>query len=333
MSKRSLFWGQASGKLGEAVYYRAGGEQRTRTWVPKIKNPKTLAQVENRLSLLNLVTTYKEWSDIIKTAFPLKKTNQSDYNAFVSRNKDATSSVISKEEAQARLSVPDGMILTNGDIPLFISTRISSDIITNANGQYGVTATGLTFSKTPIEFETWEKLKAGGPELTGGDVYRALVGDDNPMNLPAQFKLFVCVGLFEDVESPTGAPDLGGCNKNYAYITCAAEGTDTIHVVGNANNVNIKFAPAKQVTAGNSEVAKYLVLSNTGAASTAMYSGVYTAIISYTDGSKQKVTTSQFGAADGVNAGLFLQYKPGGEIYNYALQQMGYNPNSVIATK
>ena len=29
MSKRSLFWGHGSGKLGEAVYYRAGGEQRT----------------------------------------------------------------------------------------------------------------------------------------------------------------------------------------------------------------------------------------------------------------------------------------------------------------
>mgnify|MGYP007050596991 CR=1 FL=1 len=40
MSKRSLFWGNASGKLGEAVFYRAGGEQRTRTWIPKIKNPK-----------------------------------------------------------------------------------------------------------------------------------------------------------------------------------------------------------------------------------------------------------------------------------------------------
>lgn len=73
MSKRSLFWGNASGKLGEAVFYRAGGEQRTRTWIPKIKNPKTLSQVENRLSLLNLVTTYKEWKDIISKAFPLKK--------------------------------------------------------------------------------------------------------------------------------------------------------------------------------------------------------------------------------------------------------------------
>jgi hypothetical protein len=41
MSKRSLFWGKGSGKLGEAVYYRAGGEQRTRAYVKTVKNPKT----------------------------------------------------------------------------------------------------------------------------------------------------------------------------------------------------------------------------------------------------------------------------------------------------
>lgn len=37
MSKRSLFWGKGSGKLGEAVFYRAGGEQRTRTYVKTVK--------------------------------------------------------------------------------------------------------------------------------------------------------------------------------------------------------------------------------------------------------------------------------------------------------
>ena len=41
MSKRSLFWGKASGKLGEAVFYRAGGTQRTRTYVKNVKNPKS----------------------------------------------------------------------------------------------------------------------------------------------------------------------------------------------------------------------------------------------------------------------------------------------------
>lgn len=50
MSKRSLFWGQAAGKLGEAVYYRAGGEQRTRTYVAKIKIRKATHKLYSVLS-------------------------------------------------------------------------------------------------------------------------------------------------------------------------------------------------------------------------------------------------------------------------------------------
>ena len=59
MSKRSLFWGQASGKLGEAVYYRAGGEQRTRSYVAKIKNPKTRAQALQRTKFNNMVAVFR----------------------------------------------------------------------------------------------------------------------------------------------------------------------------------------------------------------------------------------------------------------------------------
>lgn len=59
MSKRSLFWGQASGKLGEAVYYRAGGEQRTRAYARKIKNPKTRAQALQRTKFNNMVAVFR----------------------------------------------------------------------------------------------------------------------------------------------------------------------------------------------------------------------------------------------------------------------------------
>ena len=196
MSKRSLFWGNASGKLGEAVFYRAGGEQRTRTWIPKIKNPKTLSQVENRLSLLNLVTTYKEWKDIISKAFPLKKKNQSDYNAFVSRNKNTFTSVIPKELASAGLSMPDGMILTDGDIPLFISAKITEDIETGGNGKTAVTATGLSFSNDELPYATWKKLLDLDGNMTGADLYSVLVGSDNPMNLPTLFKSSVVSVLY-----------------------------------------------------------------------------------------------------------------------------------------
>ena len=54
MSKGSLFWANASGKLGESVFYRSGGEQRNRSYVKNIKNPRTEAQMRNRIQLGNL---------------------------------------------------------------------------------------------------------------------------------------------------------------------------------------------------------------------------------------------------------------------------------------
>ena len=70
MSKGSLFWANASGKLGETVLYRSGGEQRTRTYVAKIKNPKTLAQMENRLSMRNFAQVYRALQPILSKSFP-----------------------------------------------------------------------------------------------------------------------------------------------------------------------------------------------------------------------------------------------------------------------
>ena len=86
MSKRSLFWGNASGKLGEAVFYRAGGEQRTRTWVPKIKNPKSHAQAVQRTKLNNLTALYKGMQTAIQNFTRIEKSGRSAFNQFVANN-------------------------------------------------------------------------------------------------------------------------------------------------------------------------------------------------------------------------------------------------------
>ena len=97
MSKRSLFWGQASGKLGEAVYYRAGGEQRTRSYVAKIKNPKTRAQALQRTKFNNMVAVFRGTSVFVKSLFKAEKSSQSPFNAFVKRNFPLCLTVADKE--------------------------------------------------------------------------------------------------------------------------------------------------------------------------------------------------------------------------------------------
>lgn len=73
MVKRSLFWGQAAGKLGEAVYYRAGGEQRTRTYIKNIKNPKTQAQAIQRAKLNNLTACFRGASIFLRSSSERRK--------------------------------------------------------------------------------------------------------------------------------------------------------------------------------------------------------------------------------------------------------------------
>lgn len=115
MSKGSLFWGNASGKLGESVYYRAGGEQRNRTYVKKIKNPRTRAQAIVRATMNNLVQTYKNGKGIYANSFPTRKSNQTAFNAFMQANKNAMSAVVTIYGAALGLSVPYNVYVSKGD--------------------------------------------------------------------------------------------------------------------------------------------------------------------------------------------------------------------------
>lgn len=79
MAKNSLFWGKASGKLGEVVLYRSGGEQRSRTYIKDVKNPKSLAQMEQRIKMASLVGFFKSLRSVLRYSFPQRPTNQSGF--------------------------------------------------------------------------------------------------------------------------------------------------------------------------------------------------------------------------------------------------------------
>ncbi len=126
MSKGSLFWGNASGKLGESVFYRAGGEQRNRTYVKNIKNPKTKAQMSNRIQMLNLTTIFKELADILRFSFPNRSSKESGFNAFVKANKSTTSSVNLQSNLEQASVAPYQYFVSKGE-PITISTVSSSE--------------------------------------------------------------------------------------------------------------------------------------------------------------------------------------------------------------
>lgn len=113
MSKRNLFLGTASGKVGDVVFYRSKGEQKARGYVIP-KNAKSYKQMVNRLGMLNHVSAFRAMKPMIEGSFLAKKTNQSDYNAFISANKAASMFFISKGDLMDNACVPFGMQLSRG---------------------------------------------------------------------------------------------------------------------------------------------------------------------------------------------------------------------------
>ena len=87
MSKGSLFFGHASGKLGQVVLSTVKGQQIARAWQPRVANPKTSQQQLQRAKFANSVKFFRRaQQNLFKFAFEDKRKNESDYNAFMRHN-------------------------------------------------------------------------------------------------------------------------------------------------------------------------------------------------------------------------------------------------------
>ena len=114
MSKGSLFFGNASGKLGQVVLSTMKGQQIARAWQPKVANPKTSQQQLQRAKFANSVKFFKRaQQNLFKFAFEDKRKNESDYNAFMRHN------VVSS-------AVLDRMVYDNFNYPAFANDWLLS---------------------------------------------------------------------------------------------------------------------------------------------------------------------------------------------------------------
>ena len=220
MSKRSLFWGQASGKLGEAVYYRAGGEQRTRTYVAKIKNPKSRAQALQRTKFNNMVAVFRGTSVFVKSLFKPEKSSQSPFNAFVKRNFPLCLTVADKEMVEFGEGGAENFVFANGSVnfntvPSTIPFKPLGHEENTLGYYWGLAITGGNV--TSAREITGDIVGL----YTGAEIYQALVGETNPYNLPTQFAL----SFIECIQGNV-AP------AYYTYtVNCAADSTDTLRCV------------------------------------------------------------------------------------------------------
>lgn len=107
------------GRLAGSVYYMDKGRNISREVAAQVSNPKTQAQMVQRVRLANLVNFYranKEW--MLKYAFEKLIGLQSVYNTFVSLNLTPTAVPLTKENATAGVVMPDLVKVTKGSLPV-----------------------------------------------------------------------------------------------------------------------------------------------------------------------------------------------------------------------
>lgn len=213
MAKGSQFWGNASGKLGQQVLYRAGGEQRARTYVPRIKNPRTLSQARNRLSMRNFASLFRAFKDVFRLSFPLRPTKESGFNALVKANKTVASAAISPFGMQQNLFVPYDMTVSKGNLGVipFVFTAPNED--NSANLAW---SGGTSVSSYPSNYvQLLLSLNFSQEEISGNEpIAHPIVGADRisaaleMLGMPAGSSLTILQAEYADEGWERVSPDV-----------------------------------------------------------------------------------------------------------------------------
>lgn len=335
MTKRNMLLGVSSGKLGDMVFYRAGGEQRTRTRVTP-KNPKTIAQMTNRLLMLNPSVIYKSIKAVVDGGFLTRKSNQTAFNAFMSANKKALPYYITKEMASDAFCAPFGTQLSAGSLGLKLQPS-QVEIRDKANSgtppRYMNVADCL-FNTSGYEWpNNTGELQSLYYELPVSEYYNVL----KPLlkvSVPDEFVITVVHGVIDEIELDSA---VDAWKLSYASFVCKPSGVTM--TTGGCEDSQIK-KPISLVIQNGADAGEKAEVQHIGigiANLTALdcAKDCWGIILSYKDANGLQVSNS-FMSSDR-NFGLdpvknfMRKYKAGGEVYNQVMSEYGFTNGSMLA--
>lgn len=154
----------AKKKLGGTVLYTQGGRTLQRELAPEVKNPKTPAQMGQRVKWANLVAFYRANASWMPKAFENKKPTQSDYNKFMSLNASSSRIYLTKEQARQGACVVDSYRVSDGTLQPVDIFPTAKDWVTNL---YLTGLDKLDATTTVAAFST--ALLASNAGLRSGD--------------------------------------------------------------------------------------------------------------------------------------------------------------------
>lgn len=130
MSKGSSYWGTATGKIGNTVVRVRKGVRVESAYQPNVTNPRSSGQVVQRGKFSDAVGFYKRaMANFFKMAFEDKKTNETDFNAFMRHN-------VSRAYVYSRQMVTggEGALPYIGKWLLTYGSLYSPEVNSSANG-------------------------------------------------------------------------------------------------------------------------------------------------------------------------------------------------------
>lgn len=159
------FWLKGSSKrLGGAVLYKAMGQTRARELASEVTNPRTEAQMTQRIKWSNLVNFYRANQSWMKYAFETKKANQSEYNKFMSLNVTGSRVALTKQAASNGACIALPYIITQGSLPAIEWTENTTFMVSNI-----FCGESFTLLDTTLVSEFSQALIANNPAIREGD--------------------------------------------------------------------------------------------------------------------------------------------------------------------
>ena len=169
MAKGNMLLGMSRGSVGDVTFYRSGGSQRARARNRKPANPMTVRQQTQRAKFANAVKFHKQvTSNFFRFAYEDKKTNESDYNAFMRHNVGNSGFIGAKASKIASWPALGQWEVTAGSLPDIndVSFNKTDAIISCAIGD------------VVTEYTTVGQLSAAliaGNDWREGDIFTVLV--------------------------------------------------------------------------------------------------------------------------------------------------------------
>lgn len=331
MTKRNFLLGTSAGKLGDMVFYRAGGEQRTRTRVIP-KNPKTIAQMTNRLSMLNLTSIFRTLKPIMESAFPTKKSNQSAYNAFVSANKASNPFYIRKADLEEGYSVPFAIALSKGNMGLTLQPNTVSWSPEEDEAPAFYQTLDCLFNMSGLTYtyaDTTETAKEA--IIEGAELYN-FVKNNAKVALPSEFTLTFVQGVRFDNLALEDKPIW-----KLAYIIMTfANGNVTSKVYGcDGSNLKARLRLMADERPVNGTLQVTHVGIERGLTPDDLIEMPMGAILAFKDDAGLKVSTSYMlrqvrSIGEMRVKNMAAPYMPGRAYYDIVMEEYGYTAGSVL---